>query len=444
MWTGLVAAAAAAAYRKDREGWIPRLPARASEPDPLRSPSTLFVVPIEGAWAWITRDTPSPVRLRALAAEPGRKVAAQVFAADREEVAFRVAELDVVPLFAGASEAVPAWYVTELPARLRVEASFRDGWFARVMERGAVRRLETPAWSEQMGEPGAIRLLPPPDRLDGAKGIEVGPTGLEASEFLGLKTLVVRAPFHHDPTAWLRTGSGTVAAEEAIERERELFARLERRSGARGLRYVSRASLAGTAEYGVLYAAPFGLRAESSPPLADWVRERPLAFIRAVAAAMLAAHEAGFVLGLCHLSMFAFSAGFGGRDAEPRPHAVLCCAPYATPAGHYFPADTGSRGFASFPSLGYQALLPWLTGAEAALPDIDALAFALFALDLLPRRASSTPLRSWSDLVAFSGTAAESYQRPELAARLAAPLHDRSQAGAVLDFMRALAHPTRA
>ncbi|HEX6749023.1 MAG TPA: hypothetical protein VF092_17120 [Longimicrobium sp.] len=448
LWTALVARAAAAVHRAGaRPAWRPavRLPAPPAEP--LRTQSTLFVIPIDREWAWITPDTPSPVRLRALSAEAGKAVQARVFAPERAEVGSRMAELDVAPLFDGTDAAIPAWYVTADPARLRVAAAFRGGWFARVEKRGSVRRIDTPAWSEQVAEPGALRLLPPPDQIDAPGGIEVGPAPLPGHAFLGLRTRVVHAPFHRHPTAWLRGGDGSAAVDEALEHERELFAALERRSGARGLRYLARAATPGGAERGILYAAPFALRADGSPVVAAWLRERPLSFVRAVAEALVAVHDTGWVLGVCHRSMFAFSAGYGGREADVRPRALLCYAPFAVPAGRYFAADTGARGYAEYEQLGYGAMLPWLTGAEVALPEIDALAFAVFALDLLPRRppADTRRHRSWADLVAYAAMApSEAFEHPRLATPFLAALRDTSQAGAVLEIMRGLAGESRA
>jgi hypothetical protein len=444
LWTALVAAATAAVHDPGApDAWLPALRFRPRPADTLSTVATLFVVPIGGRWVYLTPAIPSAVRLFSLSADVGKPVQARVFGAG-SELPWELAQMDLAPLFSGIEDSTPGWYGTERAVTMIVEARVGEGWFGGIQEEGRVRRLEAPAWDPEAGRADAVRVLPPPARIDAPGGVDVGTVNGPEQVFLWHRTRPVRAPFRHDPEAWLRYGDGSAAAEDALERERLLFSRLEGRSGSLGLRYLARARAADGSAAGLLYARPFGFRPDDSPPLADWLRDRPFSFLRAIAQALVAVHDTGFALGFCHLSMFAFAAGYGGRDADPRPRAVLCTAPYATPLGIYFPALAhGGTVQPLFPNLGFGGHYPWLTGVEVALPEFDALAFAVLALDLLPSSAPAERYHSWQDLASGVGGRAGTYQRPELASRFAAALRDVSRAGAVLELVRALAADPR-
>ncbi len=445
LWGGLLQTAQAVLHDGDPESWQPRLKPLAAEEEPGTG-TTLWAIPVDDTYVLLTPEIRSPVRVASRGVRLGKTVECKLFGTPGMPEDTAVGKVEVAPFFDGMDVAEPRWFKNHRNARFEVVGRRGPNWFARLRQRGEVKRLRTPAWEEDSRTVGAVRLLPAASALPPRSEVEVGPAGTTSVQFTGFQTDVVRTPLLDYGTAWLRTAAQpSSGAQEALERERELFRLLNRNGAGGALRFLGSARITGTRTSGVLYARPYALRLEECPPVEQWLqRESRTALIRAVARLLTTIHETGYALGVCHMGAFAFGMEWRSLSAPPHPTATLIHAPAATRLGHYHapPQQTSPTDTVRYSHLCFKGFPPAVEKGETALPETDAAAFAVFALDVLAEKPLPMKWASlkWDDIpFVIADCAEQCFPRPQLAIDVARTLADRSRWKALLQWQVDLA-----
>ena len=442
LWTALLQAADRARFSAlGPDAWQPRISAAPTGRSADESAdSTVYVVAIADGFAYLSREFQSPVRLWSRTAREGEVVEARVFGPSGSIIATERVATDIAPMFDGAALNEPAWYATQRRATLLVLGEYRHGWFARLQSRGAVRRLNVPAWQDGEGTATAVRVFESDRSASAERVLLVGVTEPEAHRFIGIDTYQVSVPRLGCRTAWLRTAGGSRSSQqEALGREQALFRALRRRSPELAARPLGLGQLPSGGKPGFLYASPLGLRATGRSVAAEWLREDPLPMLRAVFRTALAAHETGYALGVYHLDLFAFGLEPWGESGRVRPRATLVAAPLATRLGHSFtPPGTGAGlDPPEYPHLGFRGFAPAVQHGDVALPDLDLNGLALMCLEAMIDRpiSSGVAQATWAGLPARIRQHATRFVDADLARRIADALSPQGSAAALRSLL---------
>ncbi|HEX8317349.1 hypothetical protein [Longimicrobium sp.] len=440
LWAAVLGGASDAVYGGGEFGWAPQLPPPAPAPD-TDPGSTRFVVPIDETYVLITVDLRSSVRVRDRRIALDKVVECAAFSPEGEADTLALARLDVQPLFAGFSP-VPGWYATETNARLQVIAEAGDRWIARVVRKGALRRSRTPGWVPDPPARARLRVLGSLAEPSGAEPIEVGRQDRETRVFCGLETTRVDLPFVDCAVAWLRSPGHTAWSGEALAAEEEVFRAISRRVPFTVPRAIGPGRYPGTDTEGVLYVPPFGARLDESPPMETWLRASyGRAQLGAAARLWTRVNKAGYALGVYHLDAMVFRTGWSPPGGFPTAHAVATDAPYGCVLGQYYrrpPADP--LYLPRYAGLGGHVLPPGVAQGEVALPECEAQAFALFALDVLASRPLPlSPITPALELAAMLPDFGNHFVQPALVRPLAEALVSCDAAGRIIEWIAVLA-----
>jgi hypothetical protein len=361
--------------------------------------SLLFVVPLFGPYVLVRTGRPRPARVEGRAVRCGER--ARVIAAlpPGSTGTALPPERWAAALFDLPEDPSAEWMATTRPAKIvpfaRIAA---DRWLATVEARGRLDAAGAAAWQEApRGRGGWLRLLPSVDVVPAEGFLPAGPPQGTASGAFGWRTDTVPVPVADVPTAWLRTAVSPAGGEH-LEREQAFFQAAGLCLPGRAPRCLGRPA---DGRDGYLYAPPLAFRGADSAPLRAWERDDPLVFVTAAAKLWLAFRERGLALGFYHPETLGFRALFGRRDAaEPPLEAVALAAPLGTRLGATYRRSRETLGV--FPA--YERLGPRLPPAqlegEVAMPETEARAFALYALDrLLTAPLEIPPGAPWDEFV---------------------------------------------
>lgn len=448
LWRGLLHVSQLALNDpRDEAGWQPQVREAGADEEPAAG-ATLWMIPVDETYVLLTPELRSPVRVASRGVRLGETIECRLFGAPGTAESVQLARLELAPFFGGVDPAEPGWYRTRRNARFEVVGRRGIHWFARLVRPGEAERLRTSAWEESAPEAGAVRLLVSSSRLPPGGVVEAGPSGKAPTSFLGFETREVHTPLSDCRLGWLRTAAHpSAAARDALEREAELFRGLALRSPGLAPLHLGRARLAGSAAAGFLHGRPFALRLQECPPMEQWMRQDGrIAFIRAVSRLLEAIHESGYALGVCHPDAFAFGLEWPYAGTAPRPRAALVYAPCAARLGHPHqpPAPDAAADPLLYPRLRFRGLPSPVAGGYTALPETDAAAFTLLALELLAEEPfpATVGWLGWSELpVAVMQNAQQCFARPKLAMELARSLADEARWGALLRWQREIAAP---
>lgn len=437
----LLGAAADTLYDPARgTGWAAQLP-DIPLPEARDTGSTRFVVPIDETYALVSLHHPSPVRVTDKRVALDRVVECAVFLEDGDVETLPLAGLDVQPLFDGL-EAESAWYGTARKAQLQLVAQVGEGWIARVIRRGTLRRTPGAAWDAERRDDARLRVLGTLSAPAPPIAWEVGAGHGEERTFCGVTTVPVTMPMVESPAGWMRVAAGTGWAAEAVQAEEACFRALGRKVPLTVPVWAGRGTLSGRQLRGPLYVPPFGLRAAELPPLDAWLRaDAGRTLLAAAARLWLRVIEAGYGLGVYHVDALAFTVGGADGGRNPVAHALLTDAPFAVPLGQYHPRPPMQDALVPwYPGVGARVLPPAAACGDVALPASEVQAFALFALDALARK----PLPV-SGVVRCEALAemipdfAANFVYPETATRLSAALGYGAKTDGVASFIQRLA-----
>jgi hypothetical protein len=403
-----------------------RYPGRgAAEEDRAPQPETgslLFVVPLFDRFVLVRTGRPWPVRVDARAVRCGAPVpvvAALPPGADGTQVPV---ERWAGPLFDLPDDPAAEWLMTSHPAEIVPFARIgTDRWLATVRERGTLASAGVAAWAAAPRQRRPlVRILPAADLAPGEDMLPAGPPTRSETDRFGWRTDTVPVPLADVPAAWLRSATNP-AGRDHVEAEQQFFQAAGLRVPGRTPRCLGR--VAGDSD-GYLYAPPLAFRTEESPALRAWERDDPLAFVSAAARLWLALREAGLALGFYHPSTLGFRVLFGRRDpTEPPLEAVALAAPLGTRLGANYRRSTESLGlFPGYERLGVR-LSPAQLEGDVAMPETEALAVALYALDRLALVPFVIPAATaWVEFIAMLGTEPTRYSDPFTASALATSL----------------------
>lgn len=440
LWSAVLGGASDAVYDHVRpSAWAPQVPA----PDPPPeggTGATRFVVAIDDDYVLITPALRSSVRVRDRRVAVDRVVECAAFSPEGEADTITLARLDVQPLFEGFSPH-PGWYATASNARLRVVAEGADGWIARVVRRGALAKSRTPAWVPEPRGTARFRVLGALSEPAGGEVVHVGRRDAAPQLFCGVQTLRVDLPFADCSIAWLRTADPAAGGDEAVADEAAVFRGIGRRMPHTVLTVIGPGRCPEAEVEGMLYVPPFGARAGESPPMDTWLRASSgAAMLRAVARLWLRINKAGHALGVYHVDALVFRTGWSPPRGLPTAHAIAAAAPYGCALGRHYrrpPADLSHVPL--YAGLGGRVLPPAVAEGAVALPETEAQAFALFALDVLAAR--PLPLSGVTpavELAAMVPDFQDHFAHPELLSALASALKSSDAAGRVLQWIHLL------
>ena len=391
----------------DRFAWLPALlggAPDATDAAALSYPEVdlLHVVPLGGNLLYLSPEPESAIRVHTRSVRLGETAEYQVAPDMVERRAHGLTDADVSFMFDGVDEIRSRWYATTVRGRARIVARHRGGWFARLERKGTVTPLDQASWHAD-GPGAAFRLLRPAPRFtakrghaDGAKDAELVAATRDAphSTFMGFTLREVRTGLLGDERAWARGITGPwQGSGEAVEREAELFARLQARvhdaPGRRSdlaLRPVAWARLPEEVGTYPLYRAPLATL-DSPGRLRSWVTERDehlIAVLTAVSRIITHVHASGFALGVYHSEAFAYGLGWDPHPLTPMPTALLAHAPCATRLGEPFVAPgAASMTPAYYTMLRTPILVPQVAASQPATVERDMQGFGAFVLDLL-------------------------------------------------------------
>lgn len=445
LWDTLLGGASDTVFGAGDGGWAAQLP-DAPDAASRETGSTRFVVPIDDTYALVTPHHASAVRVADRRVSVDAALECAVFVEHGDADTLPLARLDVQPLFDGLA-AEPGWYATARRARLQVIAETADGWIARRVGRGELRRTRGEAWDAERGDGGRLRVLGTLAAPAPAAAWEVGPAPGAARTFCGVATVPVAAPLAECGDAWMRVAVNGGWAADAVRAEEACFRAVARAVPLTVPAWAGPARLSERRMEGPLYVPPFAVRAAELPPLDAWLRAGDVPpMLHAVARLWLRMTGAGYGLGVYHVDALAFSIGWTDVSGRPAAHAVATDAPFAAPLGRPYRAPP--RDDALYPlyaGLGCRVLPPAVAeGAEATLA-AEAQAFALFALALFAVR--PLPRSGIVDCAALSEMDADTaacFASPGVALRLAAALRPGAAADDILDWIRRLADPPAA
>lgn len=391
-----------------------------------RDASVLYVIPIDDRNVLVTRNRESPIRLWTTHdPRPNQTVPARVFAATGKWHSQKLAELDIAPLFEGVAIGF-RWLRNVRDASIRLVAEDGEDWFGVIEQRGRVAPTDVAAWKQSCQTSGALRVLRTPEDLERHEIVPVGLVGDAAESLFGFTTRRVLSPLADTPFAWLRTDTSPEIASAPPDREFSLFRLLHRRHAAFSLRALAAAQVEGERGRGFLYAPVLALRTAEAPPLLQWLSNPTTLFdcLRSVARVLIAVRETGYSLGACHLDMFAFAVDWDAELRHAKPRAILYTAPLATPFGSRFGGGMISDSF-SYPRLRFRGVDPEVVKGAIASPKIDAVAFAVFALEVLATKSvvEGPTALNWDLLPAFVEAKADvAFADPAMAREFAAAL----------------------
>jgi hypothetical protein len=224
--------------------------------------------------------------------------------------------------------------------------------------------------------------------------------------------------------------------------EEEVFRAISRRVPFTVPHAIGRGRCPETKIEGVLYVPPFGARLDESPPMEAWLRANyGRALLGAGARLWTRVNKAGYALGVYHLDAMVFRTGWSPPGGFPTAHTVATDAPYGCVLGQYYrrpPADP--LYLPRYAGLGGHVLPPGVAEGEVALPETEAQAFALFALDVLASR--PLPLSSVTpalELAAMLPDFENHFIQPALVRPLADALASRDAAARIVEWIAVLA-----
>jgi hypothetical protein len=441
LWDGLLGAASDALHDAARPGaWAAQL-SDAPLPAARDIGSTRFVVPIDATYALISAAHPSSVCVTSRRVALDRGVECAVFLEEGERETLPLAELDVDPLFEGLA-AEPAWYATARKAQLQVIARVGEGWIARLVRRGALRRTRDGAWNAEPRDDGRLRVLGTLSAPPTADAWEVGPAPGAERVFCGVRTVPVAPPLAECEAGWLRVPGPGAWGGEAVRAEEACFRAVARQVPLTVPARAGRGRLGARGLEGPLYVPPLGLRAAELPPLDAWLRSgaaHPL--LSAVARLWLRLTGAGWALGAYHLDALVFSMGWSDAKGTPAAHAVVTDAPFAARLGtHHARPPADEAHVPLYARLGCRVLPPAVAAGEVALPETEVRAFALFALDeLATKPLPLSGLVSSEVLTVAVPDCADRFIYPQTAVRLAQSLAPGARTAGVEGWIQRLA-----
>jgi hypothetical protein len=142
-----------------------------------------------------------------------------------------------------------------------------------------------------------------------------------------------------------------------------------------------------------------------------------------------------------HLDAMVFRTGWSPPGGVPTAHAVASDAPYACALGQYYrrpPADP--LYLPRYTSLGGHVLPPAVAEGEVALPETEAQAFALLALDVLASRPLPlSPVTPAVELAAMLPDFENHFVQPALVRPLADALISHDAAKRIVEWIAVLA-----
>jgi hypothetical protein len=451
LWFGMLRGAnlKQAADASERSWQADRVEVPHREPEVVGE-STLFVVPINDTFAYVSRDMRASVRVRSRAVRVGKDIEVRLAEGGQETIDSRTAELDVQPLFEGIG-AEAAWYRTGASATLTIIAEAgQSAWYAHIKVRGKIVTLRDAAWRQATERTAGLRILAPATSAS-ERSTTVGSSDKAAPLFTwcGIETHEVRAPFADVPVAWLRLDANQVgAATEGLERERRFFDALLRSGIALGLRPVGNATKGSSRRRGNLYAPPLALPLTGAgSSLDEWMDEGVEAkwhFVRAIARTIVAVHSIGYALVTPHKRGFAFAPDFLADARAIVPTAVVIAAPHATVLGTplSFLGSEDARDGLAYDSLGFAGAVPGINSRTVASPVVDAVTFALLALDLLARSPVNARRQSWMEMLEQIDRDANRVfgADRQVATGLVERLADQTQWHLLMEFLTSMAH----
>ena len=449
LWTGALAAAASAQHpARDRFSWLPVLMTEAPPGD--EAPATLtdtlrllHAVPTGDGLVYLSPAAESAIRVRTRAVHLGDTVECQVAPEMIPRHAPALIDRDVTAMFDGLDASQSRWYATATRATARVVASYGDGWFARLEQRGGVEALEQPPWHRE-GPGSAFRVLRPSAWADvpgsdapAHRYMAALTSDQPRSSFLGFTLSDVHTGLAGDERAWARgVTSRWRGAAEAVRREQALMAALHRGvstsrafPGDIGLHPLGWASIGETQGAMPLYRLPLATL-DAPTHLRSWIVEREehlLAVVAGVARIVEAAHAAGFALGVIHTEAFAYGIGWRPHLLAPAPTVLLAHAPCATRFGDpYAPPAARDMLPSHYRMLRAPVLVPQVAGAQPATAERDMQGFAAFLIDLLlDRPIVERGIVDWYDAdTVIRANIADGTKRPELVKYLIRTVQD--------------------
>jgi hypothetical protein len=352
------------------------------------------VIPFSDRYSLISPTHASTIKVWSRAIRVGADVEVQTVQSPSLQDSPELYCREIAALFDGILSSESGWYRTVQRARLRVAARLQDGWIAKLEQRGRVSKLEdVHPWTAQSPDVGAIRVFGRPKTFrftNDRDSARVGDPHAESS-FMGMRTIQVRTPFAGDEIAWMRDSHGSSThVREALEREAELFFAIHSDSNPPDRHLVIEplggGRLTAQRKARPMYAVPLALRHGEIGILDTWIRRSDatvVSVLSRVARIMVAAWNQNWALGSCHLRNFAYGVHWPDVDQEPVPHAILHAAPLATPFGTRLPSALLDQIADEYERLHLPVVLPAMLAGEATGALMDAIAFAMFSLDLL-------------------------------------------------------------
>jgi hypothetical protein len=452
----------AAALGGDLGRGLPRLDmAPAVTEGPPVAPNTLYAVPLNEGLVYLSPHLPSAVRVWTAGVQAGATVQGQVVAGRVAGEDLALVERDLAPLFDGVDAAGSYWYRTAERVRLNVVGRRGDAWYARVAERGSVKRLDTPAWADEGGAVGAFCLPRPVSAAaSGAHPARREPVAVASAgvpplpTFFGFGTEEVHTPLAGDGRAWMRVGAPTRAGVGAVmAREWSLFAAL--RDTARGvapaLEPLALGRAAGAARSSPLYRVPLAMMSwlpAGGTTRRDVSLDERLAALAAIARVVRAVHDAGWALGVVDPAAFAWSLRWRADGSRLEPAAVLAYAPVATRLGEPFTIDAVPRvgGWIGprYRRLNTPSLTRHVTGGQPATTVADTTALLFCALEVLADSDIAPSGVDHADIRDVVEGGASQFAEPTLAVALAGVLFtgDARAAGRLFELLATKSAPS--
>ncbi len=388
--------------------------------------STLYVVPLFGAYVLIRMGDGWPVQVRGRGVRCGARAECVAAVPPGMDAVTLKPEAWAEPLFDLPADPGGYWLETGTPAVVLPFARIAaDRWLAEVVARGSLRVGATPAWELLPRRSRAsVRVLARAGAVPCDVVLAAG-APVRTERAFGWETRVVPLPLSDMTHGWLRTASGE-AGERAVQHEHAFFRALETRATGRSPRCLGRPARGP----GYLYAPPAALPLASSTSLRAWRDQDPLALVAAAARLWRDLSEIGLGLGMYHPATIGYRVAEGRLGAPRALHAVALAAPLGTPLG--VPYRAAPAGVPPLERLGALPPHPAQVGGTPASREVEAALFAVYALDLLAEAPLQGVPEHWGDFLAQLSAPGRTFRELETAAGLIDGLTEGSSGDLVL------------
>lgn len=411
VWAAALSAADRASYEAAApDVWSPQVSAPAATELHVGSTTVFFALHLEDGLVLLSQQIITPVRVWSRSLKVGSTVECRVFGTS-SPIEDALAAIDLDPLFDGRGKD-PAWYQTARRAVLQIVADNGDQLFARVVRKGTLQRLTASASSADVPAAGALRVLERSQMTDPTRSLAIVALAELPRSFAGVSTQAASAPLEGLDRVLLRTYP---RGSSEAPREQDLFRRLRQRGARHALRYICNGH--DDSVQGAVYAPPMAFDAAESVAVRRWMDARPMLFIKAAARVAIAAHEAGYAIGIYHPDAFAFGIFRDPTTGCLEPWATLLYGGAAAPLNSQFPAVLGGPlASIRYPRIRFRGVALPFAKSELATPESDAAAFGLFILELLAIKPLNVPGNTlyWKNLETVLANNAEAFHHPEL------------------------------